>query len=101
MKKYLNKYNLLAWFSYRFCSENSIILLNFIHLGCGTLQSVDGNRKIAYPICMYQVPRDSQAFHGKLNYVQSCPKQAQFGMAFCSEHCTMAEKLNIPTDLLP
>ena len=67
--------------------------------GCGTLWSLDGNWKITYPICMYTVARSGQVFGGKLKYITSCPNQPMTGMAFCNEHCRMAEKQGFPTDL--
>ena len=67
-------------------------------VGCVTLWSIDGNWKITYPICMYQVPK-SVPLSGKLQYVSSCPKQPLPRMAFCVEHCEMAKKQNIPVDL--
>ena len=69
-----------------------------LFVGCETLWSLDGNRKVTYPICMYQVPK-SAPFGGKLQYVSSCPKQPVPRMAFCVEHCKMARKQNIPVDL--
>ena len=47
---------------------------------------------------MYQVPK-SVPFGGTLQYVHSCPKQPVPNMAFCVEHCEMAKKQQIPTEL--
>ena len=66
--------------------------------GCGTLWSLDGNWKLTYPICMYQVPK-SVPFGRTLQYVHSCPKQPAPNMAFCVEHCEMAKKQQLPTEL--
>ena len=40
---------------------------------------------------MYQVPK-SVPFGGTLQYVFSCPRQLGPNMAFCVEHCEMAEE---------
>ena len=47
---------------------------------------------------MYQVPK-SVPFGGTLQYVSSCPRQPVPNMAFCVEHCEMARKQKIPTEL--
>ena len=47
---------------------------------------------------MYQVPK-SVPFGGTLQYVSSCPRQPVPNMAFCVEHCKMAKKQHIPTEL--
>ena len=61
-------------------------------LGCGTLFSIDGNWKLRYPTCMYNVPRIGvPGFGGALRYVDSCPNQPMHGMAFCVDHCHIAE----------
>ena len=60
--------------------------------------SLDGNWKLTYPICMYQVPKNVP-FGGTLQYVSSCPKQPVPNMAFCVEHCEMARKQKIPSEL--
>ena len=67
--------------------------------GCGTVWSMDGNWKLTYPICMFQVPKCGKAFSGKLRYASSCPKEPLPGMAFCGEHCNTADKLGVPKSL--
>ena len=47
---------------------------------------------------MHQVPK-SVPFGGTLQYVSSCPRQPVSNMAFCVEHCKMARKQKIPTEL--
>ena len=47
---------------------------------------------------MYQVPKNVP-FGGTLQYVSSCPKQPVPNMAFCVEHCEMARKKKIPSEL--
>ena len=83
----------------KFNVSNVIIYMFAYYLGCGSLWSLDGNWKLTYPICMYQVAKHVQPFSGKLKYVSSCPKQPVTKMAFCEEHCKVAEKQNIPTEL--
>ena len=73
-------------------------MYSYYLVGCGSLWSLDGNWKLTYPICMYQVPKNV-SFGGTLKYVSSCPKQPVANMAFCVEHCEMAKKQKIPTEL--
>ena len=49
-------------------------------------------------MCMYQVPMNVP-FGGTLKYISSYPKQPVPSMAFFVEHCEMARKQRIPTDL--
>lgn len=67
-------------------------------VGCGKLFSIDGNWKLRYPICMFKVPKEVTGFHGALEYVDSCPHQPVPQMAFCREHCKLAnEKYSLHT----
>ena len=68
-------------------------------IGCGTFWSLDSNWKLTYQICMYKAPKCIEPFNWKLHYVSSCPKESIPKMAFCREHCEVAEKQNIPTEL--
>ena len=70
-----------------------------ISVGCGTLWSCDGNWKLVYPVCMFNVPKEVSGFSGQLRYVDTCPNQPEPGKAFCSMHCSLAEKDGIPTGL--
>ena len=81
---------------YTTCSDNHVHADNVA--GCGTLWSLDGNWKLTYPICMYRVPKNVP-FGGTLQYVSSCPKQPVPNMAFCVEHCEIAKKQKIPSEL--
>ena len=71
----------------------------FGYLGCGTLWACDGNWKLSYPVCMFDVPKEVTGFSGQLNYVNTCPNQPEPGKAFCSEHIEVCKNKNIPTDL--
>ena len=46
---------------------------------------------------MYEQP--THVFTGKLKYTSSCPNQPAHGMAFCKEHCSTAQKQDIPIEL--
>ena len=70
-----------------------------IFIGCGRLFAIDGNWKLCYPICMYDVPKEVSGFDGELQYVSSCPNQPAFEMAFCDEHCKVASAQGIPCGL--
>ena len=52
-----------------------------------------------YPVCMYSVPKEVFRFSGQLRYVNTCPNEPQPGKAYCSLHCTVAEKKGSPADL--
>ena len=54
--------------------------------GCGQLWAIDGNWKLHYPICMYDVPKTTDCFSNNLNYVRTCPNAPEHGRAFCYEH---------------
>ena len=69
----------------------------FIYLGCGTLWACDGNWKLSYPVCMFDVPKEVTGFSGQLNYVNTCPNQPEPGKAFCSEHIEVCKDKDIPT----
>ena len=60
---------------------------------------MDGNWKLCYPICMYRVPKEISGFDGALQYVDSCPNQPVPGMAFCTEHCMVADSEGVPCSL--
>ena len=49
--------------------------------------------------CMFNVPKEVSGFSGQLRYVDTCPNQPEPGKAFCSMHCSLAEKDGIPTGL--
>ena len=81
-----------------------IILANMIcamlhRVGCGKLFAMDGNWKLCYPICMFEVQKYVSGFDGALKYVDSCPNQPVPGMAFCNNHCKKADSLSIPSKL--
>uniref|UniRef100_A0A1X7V1C7 CxC5 like cysteine cluster associated with KDZ domain-containing protein n=1 Tax=Amphimedon queenslandica TaxID=400682 RepID=A0A1X7V1C7_AMPQE len=67
--------------------------------GCGNLGSCDGNWKLSYPICMFDIQKEISGFSGQLNYVSTCPEQPEHEQAFCKEHINKAQSLNIPTTL--
>ena len=80
------------------CFVITVLLLTSFP-GCGKLWAIDGNWKLRYPVCMFSVPKEVQAFSGELQYVDTCPNAPVTGMAFCAEHCTVMEKHRIPCKL--
>ena len=75
------------------------MLYHYHTVGCGSLWSCDGNWKIVYPVCMYNVPKTVAGFSGQLGYVDTCPNEPVNKMAFCKEHCVEAASQGIPTEL--
>ena len=75
------------------------IIYVLLNVGCGTVFSIDGNWKLCYPVCMYRVPKEVSGFDGKLGYVDTCPNSPLPGKAFCSHHCSLAEREGKPTGL--
>lgn len=63
------------------CIYEMMSLITFA--GCSSLWAIDGNWKLHYPVCMYQLPLQTQAFKGNLKYVNTCPQSPVHGMAFC------------------
>ena len=66
---------------------------------CGQLWAIDGNWKLHYPICMFDVQKSTDCFSHNLNYVKTCPNGPEPGKAFCSEHVDIMEKNGIPVAL--
>ena len=61
-----------------------------------------GNRwklEVKISMCMFNVPKEIQAFCGELQYVDTCPNSPLIGMAFCQEHCEIMQARNIPIKL--
>ena len=63
------------------------------------MYSFDGNWKLVYPVCMFQVPKEVTGFSRRLRYVDTCPHEPMSGKAFCEAHCMEAETKSIPTKL--
>ena len=58
----------------------------------------DGNWKLKYPHCMWNVPIEVEGFDKQVNY-PICPISPERGQAFCKTHCEMTRKNNIPRGL--
>ncbi|XP_065916828.1 uncharacterized protein [Dysidea avara] len=67
--------------------------------GCGELWAIDGNWKLHYPVCMFDVDKSEDAFSNNLNYVKTCSNGPLPGNAFCSEHSEVMKKKGVPVTL--
>lgn len=76
-----------------------LLLLFFQFLGCGELYIADGNWKLKYAHCMWEVPVVVDGFDRPINYPSVCPLSPQRGKAFCKQHCDDACKGGLPTGL--
>ena len=79
------------------CCFNAINIVYI--LGCGQLWVIDGNWKLHYPICMFDVQKSTDGFSNNLNYVKTCPNGPEPGKAFCSEHADIMKKAGVPIAL--
>ena len=71
----------------------------FSTVGCGELWAIDGNWKLHYPVCMFDVDKSEDAFSNNLNYVKTCSNGPLPGNAFCSEHSEVMKKKGVPVTL--
>ena len=78
--------------------EQSPVTLH-IYTGCGRMWSINSNWKIRYPVCMYPVPKNTPAFEGNLQYVDTCLNSPAYGKAFCEDHCLVVSAQGIRVDL--
>ena len=66
--------------------------------GCAKLSVADGLWKLSYPICMFDnssiYPKDIREY-----LPQDCTNSPASGKAFCKEHSSQIELLDIPTGL--
>ena len=66
--------------------------------GCGSVWSMDGLWKLAYPICMADVQGGvSEDLHQYIPNV--CTESPAFGQAFCQRHCNIIGSMGYPTEL--
>ena len=66
--------------------------------GCGNCWTVDGNWKLTFPHCMFPVANVVPNFR-ELSFPAICPEELLGNKAFCSDHCTVAEKHGCPTNI--
>ena len=67
-----------------------------IYLGCGFCWAVDGNWKLAFPICMFPVKTSVPGLAG-VNYPDVCTSQPVGSRAFCAHHLHVAQERGYPT----
>ena len=79
---------------------HKFVYINIFTLsGCGQLWAIDGNWKLHYPICMYDVPKTADCFSNNLSYVRTCPNAPEYGGAFCLEHMEVMKNSGVPIKL--
>lgn len=81
--------------------EDSEMISYYMCIGCGSkkqggLLVLDGIWKLAFPHCMLKVTNTVNKIP-LLHYPDVCPQQPKPHHAFCSEHCSVATELGIPT----
>ena len=59
---------------------------------------MDGNWKLAFPICMFPVRTSVPALAG-VNYPGVCINQPSGNSAFCMQHLTAAKEIGYPTNV--
>ena len=66
----------------KFC--NFIVLLHifYIQTGCGVMYVADGNWKLKYSHCMWQVPVNVEGFNNQVNYPDVCPLSPERGQNY-------------------
>lgn len=69
-----------------------------IFAGCSQLYVADGNWKLCYAHCMWEVAVIVPGF-GKAKYPNICPLSPKGGHAFCEKHCQIAEAAGYPSEL--